>query len=61
MSDFYIGLVVNILLQVLLDQKQSNRLRRLFLKVFQKIAQRFNDDAEFRAVANLELNTPKGR
>ncbi len=52
MSDFLIDMALSILLRVLSDQKSASKWRRALLKVFQRIAEVFRSDPEFRRVAN---------
>lgn len=46
--DFYIDIGAAVLLRILREGNQTNRYRRLFLKLFRAIASAYRDDAEFR-------------
>lgn len=59
MDDFYFDIGATVLLRILNSGNAKNKYRRGFLKLFRAIATAFSHDAEFRAFANLEFNTPK--
>ena len=49
MQDFYITMAISILLQVLADKKQSDKVKSAVLKVFKRILVIYGPDEAFQA------------
>lgn len=55
MQDLIIGMAVNVLIQLVRNNKEKTKWRAALLKVFREIAKAFSFDEEFATVAKAHL------